>query len=242
MARWGPRGRDRKVTDTELRADVAAGLSGAEIARRRGLARASVNERLVRLGVSTSAAVAAPAESGRFVARTIDAMEELCRGMGRTNMLQDACHEWLLDAERPDRYDVGPRAAEVWVTYQEGGVRKRATLQTLLERAAGGLGVERAEARCADPRELILKTAQEVRQTVALAADLARMLADAQVMERFRETVLAEIAKESPECAERIAGAVRRSLAVSEAFRGPDGLPVGADCRRAPHLPPGSGG
>jgi transcriptional regulator with XRE-family HTH domain len=225
-----PQGRIRHFSDDELRRGLDEGLTTQQLADRFGVSPQAINKRRRNLEVSTVSAVVAPGESRRFVSRTIDAMAELTRGLHRANLLQDACDEWLRDAEDPERYDVGPRAGEVWVTYLEeigDGKRipRKATLQALLDEVGAVGSIEKSESKHSDPRELILKTCQEVRQTVATAADLARMLADAQVMERFREAVLAEIAKESPEVAERIAQAVRRGLVVAEAFRGPESLP-----------------
>jgi hypothetical protein len=228
-----PRGRHRIFTDAELRADLDAGMSPAEVARKHGVSRAAVSKRVNNLKLSTAAAVVAPEESRRYVSRTIDAMEELTRGLHRANLLQDACDEWLRDPDDPERYDIGPRASEIWVHYTdetgERPVRKKARLQQLLSEVGGCGVIDRSEHKHADPRELILKTAAEVRATVSAAADLARMLADAAVMERFREAVLTEIAKESPEVAERIAQAVRRGLLVRQAFRGPESLPCAGE-------------
>ena len=44
-------------------------------------------------------------------------MAELRRCFERVNLLFDACDRWLRDADDPSRYDIGPRAAEVLVTY-----------------------------------------------------------------------------------------------------------------------------
>jgi hypothetical protein len=111
--------------------------------------------------------------------------------------------------------------------------RRKATLTALLGMAAGPkVFVESSEAKHADPRELILKTAQEVRQTVGAAAELARMLADARSMELFKAALLSEIGRVSPDIAKSITEAVRRSLILQGALDGPAAL-AGAGPGRA---------
>jgi hypothetical protein len=219
----------KRFTDAELRSCLDEGMRPSAIADRFGVSRAAVSKRLTRLEVSTTAATVAPEESRRYVSRTIDAMEELARCLHRVNQLQDACDDWLRDAEDPSHYDVGPRAHEVDVTYTdysgEKPVTRKKPLDELLALAGERFAVEKSEHRHADPRELILRTVAEARQIVSTCAELAKLLATAKRMEGFQQAVLVEIGKESPEVAGRIADAVRRSLMVSDAFRGPDALP-----------------
>lgn len=149
-------------------------------------------------------------------------MGELTGSLHKVNKLFAACDEWLTDANDAAKYDLGPRAQEVTVTYlvptDKGFRKEKATLAELLARTGEGF-VEEVQSKHADPRELILKTACEVRQVVATCADLAKTLADIRVMMMFREAVLAEIAKVEPEVAERITEAIRRSL-VLQGFLG----------------------
>jgi hypothetical protein len=237
-----PQGLIRQFSDEELRADLEAGLKPPQIAQKYGVSRQAVYKRVNQLQLTTTAAAVAPQESRRFVGAQLDAMTQLLHSLGRVNLLMDACDEWLRDAERPEKYDIGARSDEVMVTYltySDNGnpVKKKARLSQLLlkiERELHGVHeIDRAESRHADPRELILKTAQEARQTVGAAAELARMLADMRAMEVFREALLTEIAKVSPDVAERIAEAVRRSIVFHAAFAGPGAPP--------PELPGGPG-
>lgn len=228
-------GRVRRITDEELRAALDAGQSSTQIAAQYGVSRQAIHKRCQQLRVTTTAAVTAPVESARYVRRQLDAMEELTRSLSRVNRLQDACDAWLQDPDRPGCYTLDPRASEVTVVYQvrtESGTQTRrkrlAELLTLVGEIEGETpveGISQWETKHADPRELILRTVGECRQVVSLAADLARMLADARVMEQFRTAVLTEIARESPDVARRIADAVQRSLVVCGAFRGPDSIP-----------------
>lgn len=100
----------------------------------------------------------------------------------------DACDAWLRDVEDPRRYDLGPRSEEVQVTYLAPGadgkasVRRRAPLSSLLKAVEdGGFEVIHSETRIADPRELILATARELRQTVGRGVELARELTEQQI-------------------------------------------------------------
>jgi len=219
-----PRGVRREITDEQLRADLAVGMTPPEIAEKYGVSRQAVHYRVKRLQLTTVSATLAPGESQRYVGRQLDAFEQLNRSLGKVNLLLEACDRWLRDAEDPERYDIGARAEEVditYVTHHETGerlvtVRHKEKLSVLLERLED-YHVEKTEWRHADPRELILKTAQEVRQTVQTAADLARMLADAQAMERFREALLAAIREVDPDVANQIAESVRRSILLCNA-------------------------
>jgi len=118
-------------------------------------------------------------------AHALDVMEELQRCFQRVNLLFDACDRYLRDPDDSTRYDVGPRSEDVLVTYTELGddgkpVRRKARLSTLLARAeqdaAGGVVVDRAETRVADPRELVLKATAQLTTQVQLLAKLLGQL------------------------------------------------------------------
>jgi hypothetical protein len=211
-----PQGRDRKFTDAQLRECLRAGLSQKQIAEKFSATPGAVSRRIKQLNGSTAVAVTSPEESRRFAASTIDAMAELSKNLRVANKLQAACDEWLTDADDPEKYEVGPRAEEVIVTYSvptpKGFRKEKATLAKLLEKAKPPGFIETTETKHADPRELILKTAAEVRQTINTCAELAKLLADIRVMVAFREATLAEISKADPDAADRIREAIRRSL------------------------------
>lgn len=236
-----PRG--LRFTDQQLRDDLAAGLKPAEIARKYGVSDAAVSKRVNRQKLTTTSAVVAPEESRRFVAHQIDVIAQLARNLERANKLQDACDRWLTDAEDEAQYDIGPRTDEVTVTYQvmvdngERGSRiltRKAPLAALLQavESAPGLtfhgeqfyALQGAESKHADPRELVLKTQAEARQSVALYADLLQRILDAQSLQQWREAIIEEVGKESPDCARRIAERLRRTLALGAAFAGPGGI------------------
>jgi len=115
-------------------------------------------------------------------AHALDVMEELRRCFQRVNLLFDACDRWLRDADDPTRYDIGPRAGDILVTYAEPGadgkpVRRKVSLDRLLARLdASGATVERWESKHADPRDLVLKAAQQLTTQTQLLAKLLGQL------------------------------------------------------------------
>jgi hypothetical protein len=218
-------GRERKFSDAQLRADIGAGLKKAEIAKKYEVSASAVSQRCKQLGLTTAiVATVAPYESQRFASRTVDAMGQITKNLGCVNKLQDACDEWLTDAHDPEKYDLGPRADEVLVTYlipgDRGMVKQKDTLENLLARA-GVTDVEEVSSKSADPRELILKTAAEARQTISLCADLAKRLADIQSMQALRDAIITEIAKADPDAADRIRQAVQNVLAIAGVLDAP---------------------
>lgn len=128
-------------------------------------------------------------------AHALDVMTELHRCFERVTLLFDACDRWLRDADDPTRYDIGPRADDVQVTYQDVGtdgkpVRRKAALSTLLSRLeAGGVVVERWESKYADPRDLLIKTAAQLQGQTQL---LARLLGDLDERPQFNVLVSPE--------------------------------------------------
>lgn len=119
-------------------------------------------------------------------ADAIDVRPELERCFERVNLLFDACDRWLRDADDPARYDIGPRAEEMRVTYEERvgerTVRRKAPLAELLAKVevndsessteARGRTVTMVETKHADPRDLVLKTAGRLQPQIELLAKL----------------------------------------------------------------------
>ncbi|MDP9359694.1 MAG: hypothetical protein M3R02_31305 [Chloroflexota bacterium] len=110
--------------------------------------------------------------------RALDTMAELRRCLERSNLLFDACDRWLRDADDPSRYDLGPRADDLLVTYAEPGrdgrsIRRKAPLSELVAQVEQvGRRVVLIETRRADPRELVLKTAGRLQGQLELMAKL----------------------------------------------------------------------
>jgi hypothetical protein len=118
----------------------------------------------------------------RKSAHNLSLTEQLKASLDRINKLFDACDEALADPDRPGRYDLSPRAADISVRYtarDAGGSRRsaRAPLSDLLERAEAGLPadarVHAVHLRAADPRELLLKTARQLQSELQFVARLA---------------------------------------------------------------------
>jgi len=166
---------DRAQIDKAL---VAGELSFRNIAERFSVSAASLHRHKAehlprRLEAAKSAADAAD---------DLDVMDELRRCFERVNLLFDACDRWLRDADDPARYDIGPRAEELDVTYEElhgeRTVRRKATLAELLAKvdstgtAEAGRTVRMVETKHADPRELVLKTAGRLQPQIELLAKL----------------------------------------------------------------------
>jgi hypothetical protein len=116
-------------------------------------------------------------------AHALDVMGQVERLFARMGLLSDACHDWLLDPDDPTRYFLGPRTEDVMVTYMgrdwEGKpVRKKAPLSQLLAKLEdAGVVVDRHETKYADPRELAIKVAAQLKGQTEL---LAKLLGDLQ--------------------------------------------------------------
>lgn len=97
--------------------------------------------------------------------------------------MYEACNDWLQDPEDHSRYNLDPRAYEHEVIYnwvltnQDGDerrIRKKANLQELLERAMReDEEIIKVESKIADPRKLILDTAQTLNKQLETLAKIA---------------------------------------------------------------------
>jgi hypothetical protein len=122
------------------------------------------------------------AKAAAETADGLEVMDELRRCFERVNLLFNACDRWLRDADDPTRYDIGPRAEELRVTYEEERlgertVKRKATLAELLAEVNGSdrspvRTVTMVETKHADPRELVLKTAARLQPQIELLARL----------------------------------------------------------------------
>lgn len=228
-----------KLSDEQLREELALGMRPRQIAEKYGLKPGAVYSRLGRQSFRTMVhATYAGPESGRYVHQQLNVLEELCASLQRVNMLYDACDEWLRDPDDPERYDLNPRAEEIDVIYSVDvptrigarRVTRKRKLSELLAKAQDEDGLPftappTVQTKQADPRKLILQTAAEVRGTVGQAAEIARLLADARAMQALREAIIAEVSKVDPETGKRVVEAVRRSILLNATLGGPGRLP-----------------
>ncbi|MGH2976419.1 MAG: hypothetical protein ACREOQ_17690, partial [Gemmatimonadales bacterium] len=95
----------------------------------------------------------AKAAEGKDVAKAGNTLQQFDRVLERVNLLFDACDRWLRDPEDPTRYEIGPRAENVQVTYEDEDergkpIRRKARLSVLLKRVRGvAPGVELVETK-----------------------------------------------------------------------------------------------
>jgi len=119
------------------------------------------------------------------VAHADSVLGELRAALVRVNKLFDACDRWLTDPDDPTRYDIGPRAGDVKVTYEfqemnaAGKVytkREKALLSTMLDRINdahdGEWTFTLVVTKHADPRELLLKASETLRGQFELIAKI----------------------------------------------------------------------
>lgn len=113
--------------------------------------------------------------------------DELRRWMGYITKVLEACDRWLTDPDDATRYDLGPRAHEVMVHYEETDFngdrsfvkRRKATLAALLkqaERADATMTITLVEHKSADPRKLIIDATARLDGHLRLLAELVGKL------------------------------------------------------------------
>lgn len=168
---------------------VAGELSARLIAANRGISSDSVTRHRLhlRLTLPQARAVSAvqAAEVAAEAASALNVTDELRRCFARVNLLFDACDRWLRDPDDPSRYELGPRAEDVRVTYDAIGAdgkgqRRKERLSVLLDRLEGsGSAVVAVEYKHADPRDLILRAAAQLQSQTEL---LAKLVGDLEVV------------------------------------------------------------
>lgn len=116
-----------------------------------------------------------------------DLADELRRWMGFITKLLEACDRWLTDPDDSTRYDLGPRAHEIMVHYEEvqptpkgaAIVRRKARLADLLPRVTAsheGIDITLVEHKAADPRKLIIDATARLDGHLRLLAELVGKL------------------------------------------------------------------
>jgi hypothetical protein len=128
--------------------------------------------------------------------RAINVEDEISRAFSRLNKLLDACDVWLTDPDDPALYSLDARANELSIIYEDGNdltpkgnpKRKRDTLSVLLRQLEdGGLETLSVTSKHADPRELIVKTAGEIKGQLELFARLQGLFQRDRANESDRE-------------------------------------------------------
>jgi hypothetical protein len=102
------------------------------------------------------------------------------RNVERLGLAQDAADRWLRDPDNPEQYDLGPRAEEVTVIYEEfeadgdriKTVKRRGKLHTLLDgiQERNGIRITGFESKHADPRRLLVDYSDSLRGELQLFA------------------------------------------------------------------------
>jgi plasmid maintenance system antidote protein VapI len=150
-----------------MRDQVLAGkMPIKQIAKKMGVSDGTVKKYIqLRMG---SELMAGEEASKRMGALSLE--DEIRRIMARMYKLYDACDRYLQNPDNPDEYDLLPRAWEIQVTYKgvnDNGnvVLMRDNLQNLLK-ATEESDIVSVEFKHKDPRELIIKTAQTLTDSI----------------------------------------------------------------------------
>jgi hypothetical protein len=109
--------------------------------------------------------------------------------------LYAACNEWLTDPADPTKYNINPRAEDVDVIYYDvtpgeeeddppivSKTRSTAKLSALLVKTGGLAQIVRW--KIADPRELLLKTAQTLNQQLELIARVRKVINEKPIVQQ----------------------------------------------------------
>ncbi|CEK19926.1 hypothetical protein CWRG_02664 [Chthonomonas calidirosea] len=151
--------------------------------------------------------------------RKRDPMKELQWSLERVHEILEACDSWLRDPQT-GRYDVSPRGEELWIRFREQDPEtgrtlwRRATLQQLLDRCCGEEAVQTQveTIKIEDPRRLLLRATQELRQTLKTGVELAERLTDVAALEAFQAAILEELRALDEATAHRVAARIRDRL------------------------------
>lgn len=158
-----------------INALIKGELSRIEIAKKYGIAKSTINKYL-KENLAERAAQAA-------IKRNLDNGEEILKAidriMERAQKMYDACDEYLTDPKDPKKYFLGPRADEVEIIYEytvESGdkeytKKERDSLKNMLDRLKGK-DVVGVKYKYADPRDLLLKTANVLNRQLELIAKI----------------------------------------------------------------------
>lgn len=130
-------------------------------------------------------------------ARAIIVEDEVTRVFTRLYKLLDACDEWLTDPDDSEKYSLGARASELTVIYDDLAdvtskghpKRKSDQLSRLLARLEknGKIEAFAVTSKHADPRDLIVRTAAEIKAHLELFGRLQGLFQRDRANESDRE-------------------------------------------------------
>lgn len=148
-------------------------------------------------------------------------VSEIERQMEIGNKLLDACAEALQDPDHPNRFTLDPTATDIDVVYIDVSgpepVRKRATLQQLLQQVSSGGEYVPKDYQYAksDPRKLLLDSIGKLGNHLELLAKVKGEIQDAAITIVKSETwqsfqsIIIENLKDYPEVREALADRLR---------------------------------
>lgn len=155
--------------------------------------------------------------------RTAEYLYDTIGGMmSKLHKMLDACDKYLADPDSGTEYYLGPRSDELKIVYYAGDGggswrnRKTAQLQTLLDIVSKGLDIKVSHVSYthADPRKLILATADSINKQLDLLARLQGQIQSVQVtinnpVVLQLQQIVAEVTADYPEVRQRIAERIR---------------------------------
>lgn len=194
---------------------LVKGDSYRNITERYGVSKAALSRYLNKqlLEKAAKAKEAQDLKDGDLIVKEIQAIMDRCRKM------YDACDEWLTDPNNPKKYYLGPRAEEVEVVYVDEvpdgdstkTVRIKKQLYDMLREVHTGVEVVSLKSKHADPRDLLLKTANTLNNQLELLSKIIGAIQETQVNiiknpSFIRvQNILIEATKDHPEVREKIA-------------------------------------
>jgi hypothetical protein len=164
------------------------------------------------------AAAPAARRADELVSHTLGAFAEIAENLRCLRLLRVACLDQLQHPYDPAALDVGPHDYDLEATVS-GGPGEPPLRRSIHELAqgAGGMLIS-IESKFADPRLLLLKVMQEIRQQLTVAVQLADRLHSAREVEAFQREVLDAITAADPDTAARIKGALHQRRALRSAL------------------------
>lgn len=150
------------------------------------------------------------------------ALDQVQEAVERINKMYRACDEFLAHPDKPGEYFLGPRAAEIQISYREldddgkPGLKRTMTLQDALDRLESADKIPSGwRYKHADPRKLVLETMSKAREQMEFLGKLSGQIQDIEVnvtaMELWAEIKIAiiEAVRDIPDARSRIVSALK---------------------------------
>lgn len=174
------------------------GLSQTDAAKRLGVTRQAVCQRLQELrGKTTKAVVLKKVEE--VVNKKLDAVDQLQKINDYANELLDLLMRWNRG--------------------EDEAVQVLESQLTTKKIRVGNEELEAKEFKLKDPRELALKAMAEIRGQLKLQLEMFQALYDLQAVQEFQDTVLETIGETAPDVRSRIIQKLNQKRAVRSAVR-----------------------